>query len=48
VFAWSCTTVHLSLSPTETSPWRLEVFGHGDDGGHHQFKPRITYATIFQ
>jgi hypothetical protein len=29
-------------------PWRLKIFGHGHDGGHHQFNPRIIYATIFQ
>jgi hypothetical protein len=34
--------VQLSLVlPSETNPWRLKVFGHGHDGGHHQFNPHI-------
>jgi hypothetical protein len=41
--------VQLSLVlPSETNPGVSRFFGHGHDGGHHQFIPRIIYATIFQ
>jgi hypothetical protein len=49
VFAWCRAKGAAFIGVAERGqPRRLEVFGHGQRGGHDQLNPRLIYATIFQ